>query len=80
VNRRDVISLLRGAAAWPLTVPGRNLIAAGFAAILALTARDIAAQNFPTRPVTFIVPWPAGGTTDVALRAIYRIRANMPMR
>jgi tripartite-type tricarboxylate transporter receptor subunit TctC len=28
------------------------------------------AQNFPTRPVTFIVPWPAGGTTDVALRAL----------
>ena len=23
------------------------------------------AQNFPTRPVTLIVPWPAGGTTDV---------------
>jgi tripartite-type tricarboxylate transporter receptor subunit TctC len=28
------------------------------------------AQNFPARPVTFVVPWPAGGTTDVALRAL----------
>ncbi len=28
------------------------------------------AQNFPTRPVTLIVPWPAGGTTDVGLRAL----------
>jgi len=28
------------------------------------------AQNFPTRPVTFIVPWPPGGTTDVLLRAL----------
>jgi tripartite-type tricarboxylate transporter receptor subunit TctC len=28
------------------------------------------AQNFPTRPVTLIVPWPAGGTTDVSLRAL----------
>jgi len=29
-----------------------------------------AAQNFPTRPVTLIVPWPAGGTTDVVMRAL----------
>ena len=28
------------------------------------------AQSFPTRPVTLIVPWPAGGTTDVGLRAL----------
>jgi tripartite-type tricarboxylate transporter receptor subunit TctC len=27
-------------------------------------------QNFPTRPVTLIVPWPAGGTTDVGMRAL----------
>lgn len=28
------------------------------------------AQSFPVRPVTLIVPWPAGGPTDVAMRAI----------
>ena len=28
------------------------------------------AQEFPTRPMTLIVPWPAGGTTDVAMRAL----------
>src|SRR5690242_5077240 len=28
------------------------------------------AQNFPSRPVTLIVPWPAGGTTDIVLRAL----------
>lgn len=28
------------------------------------------AQSFPIRPVTLIVPWPAGGPTDVAMRAI----------
>ena len=22
-------------------------------------------QDFPVRPVTLIVPWPAGGTTDI---------------
>ena len=28
------------------------------------------AQNFPERPVTLICPWPAGGGTDVAMRAL----------
>jgi tripartite-type tricarboxylate transporter receptor subunit TctC len=28
------------------------------------------AQTFPSRPVTLIVPWPAGGTTDVVMRAL----------
>ena len=28
------------------------------------------AQDFPTRPVSLVVPWPAGGTTDVAMRAL----------
>ena len=28
------------------------------------------AQNFPSRPVTLIVPWPAGGATDIGMRAL----------
>jgi tripartite-type tricarboxylate transporter receptor subunit TctC len=28
------------------------------------------AQNYPSRPVTFIVPWPPGGSTDLAMRAL----------
>jgi tripartite-type tricarboxylate transporter receptor subunit TctC len=28
------------------------------------------AQDFPVRPVTLVVPWPAGGPTDVAVRAV----------
>jgi tripartite-type tricarboxylate transporter receptor subunit TctC len=28
------------------------------------------AQDFPNRPVTLIVPWPAGGPTDLAMRAL----------
>jgi tripartite-type tricarboxylate transporter receptor subunit TctC len=28
------------------------------------------AQDFPARPVTLIVPWPAGGSTDLAMRAL----------
>ena len=28
------------------------------------------AQDYPTKPVTLIIPWPAGGATDIAMRAI----------
>ncbi|RYE49934.1 MAG: tripartite tricarboxylate transporter substrate binding protein, partial [Hyphomicrobiales bacterium] len=28
------------------------------------------AQEFPIKPVTLIVPWPAGGSTDLSMRAI----------
>jgi tripartite-type tricarboxylate transporter receptor subunit TctC len=28
------------------------------------------AQDYPTKPITLIVPWPAGGSTDIAMRAI----------
>ncbi len=50
----------------------RIVAAAVLAAGLALTAGfgTAHAQNFPSRPVTLIVPWPAGGTTDVAMRSL----------
>jgi len=38
----------------------------GAAAVLALPAR---AQAFPAKPVRIIVPWPAGGATDLASRS-----------
>jgi tripartite-type tricarboxylate transporter receptor subunit TctC len=40
------------------------------AVALPTISRLARAQDYPTRPVTLIVPWPAGGTTDVALRAL----------
>ena len=50
----------------------RNAIASILAAGLALAAWSgtADAQSFPARPVTLIVPWPAGGTTDVGMRAL----------
>src|SRR5881227_489803 len=42
------------------------ILAGGFVAWI--SAAD--AQSFPVRPVTLIVPWPAGGTTDVGMRAL----------
>ncbi len=50
----------------------QNIVGAVLAAGLALISwvGVAQAQNFPARPVTLIVPWPAGGTTDVRLRAL----------
>jgi tripartite-type tricarboxylate transporter receptor subunit TctC len=28
------------------------------------------AQAYPTKPITLVVPWPAGGSTDIAMRTI----------
>ncbi|HKS60924.1 MAG TPA: tripartite tricarboxylate transporter substrate binding protein [Xanthobacteraceae bacterium] len=39
------------------------------AAVIAF-ATAAQAQQFPTRPVTLIVPWPAGGSTDIGMRAL----------
>lgn len=41
---------------------------AGVAALLISAAAS--AQDFPSRPVTLIVPFAAGGTTDIGLRAL----------
>jgi tripartite-type tricarboxylate transporter receptor subunit TctC len=60
----------------PLGVNASNLprrqflrLAAG-AASLPAVSRDASAQSYPSRPVTMIVPAPAGGATDVVGRVI----------
>ena len=45
----------------------RRLFAAG---LLLISASATHAQDFPLRPMTLIVPFAAGGTTDVGLRAL----------
>jgi tripartite-type tricarboxylate transporter receptor subunit TctC len=42
------------------------LLACALAAVAGLAQ----AQQFPTRAVTLIVPWPAGGSTDIGMRAL----------
>ena len=45
----------------------RSLLAAGAATVFAPTILR-AQEKFPARPVTFVVPFPAGGTTDLLAR------------
>ncbi|RYF62586.1 MAG: tripartite tricarboxylate transporter substrate binding protein, partial [Comamonadaceae bacterium] len=54
-TRRSIVATLAGAAA-SLAVLG--------------TALPAAAQGYPSRPVTLIVPWGAGGGTDATARII----------
>ena len=39
-------------------------------ALLLCDAQVTHAQEFPSGPVVLIVPWPAGGTTDIGMRAL----------
>lgn len=41
-----------------------------FAAALLAVACATHAQKFPEKPITLIVPWPAGGSTDLSMRAL----------
>jgi tripartite-type tricarboxylate transporter receptor subunit TctC len=46
------------------------MVAAFAACALAVTASIAAADDFPNRPITFVVPFPPGGGIDVILRAM----------
>ena len=41
----------------------------GAALLLALAAGATSAQQFPAKPITLICPWPAGGSSDLVMRA-----------
>jgi tripartite-type tricarboxylate transporter receptor subunit TctC len=38
--------------------------------IVFLGTTATAEEKYPSRPITFIIPWPAGGTADASMRAI----------
>jgi tripartite-type tricarboxylate transporter receptor subunit TctC len=57
----------------------RRLLAASTAgaAGLLLPAWARAADEYPSRPINFICPWPAGGTADASMRAICQVAARV---
>jgi tripartite-type tricarboxylate transporter receptor subunit TctC len=54
----------------------RSVIKAGAAALLVPTATR-GDEQFPSRPINFICPWPAGGTADQSMRAICAVAARV---
>ncbi len=46
------------------------LLSAALGLTLGTAQAQAQSQDFPTRPVTLIVPYAAGGTTDIGLRAL----------
>jgi tripartite-type tricarboxylate transporter receptor subunit TctC len=48
-------------------------IAVGFVTLFVAETR---AQDFPTKPINLIVPWVAGGSTDVVMRAVAEVAAK----
>jgi tripartite-type tricarboxylate transporter receptor subunit TctC len=45
-------------------------------AVALLVAAGAQAQQFPAKPMTLIVPWPAGGSTDIYFRKLGEITAR----
>jgi len=52
----------------------KKLVALAALALLPFAAHP---QNYPTRPITLIVPWPAGGSTDTHLRKLGDIASKI---
>ncbi len=56
----------------------RQFLATSGAALASLAAPALVrAQSFPSRPIRYICPWPAGGSTDAVIRALALSASNI---
>jgi tripartite-type tricarboxylate transporter receptor subunit TctC len=53
-----------------------RLVALIMPGLLAVAPAAAWAQAYPAKPVTMVVPWPAGGSTDIVMRAISEAAAK----
>lgn len=60
----------------PVHFTRRTLVAAVAAATVLLVTPHASAQTFPTRPITLVVPFAAGGGTDSIARDLAKIMAD----
>lgn len=62
----------------PIDFSRRNLLVGAAAVGAATLLRPLSAfaQGYPERPITFICPWPAGGTADQSMRALCQVAAR----
>jgi tripartite-type tricarboxylate transporter receptor subunit TctC len=56
-----------------MNLPRRSLLAASLAVPCGAQAQ---AQSWPTRPIRFVVPYAAGGPSDVMARAVQNVIAG----
>lgn len=59
----------------PSTSPSRRQLLLGGLAFT-LVAPMAQAQSFPAKPITFIVPWPAGSTSDSVMRTLAQVASQ----
>lgn len=53
-----------------INIKRRTLLKATASTALLATGPYSYAQEYPSRPITLLVPWPAGGSTDISLRIL----------
>jgi tripartite-type tricarboxylate transporter receptor subunit TctC len=54
----------------------RHLVASALVALSLFAPAAALAQAYPAKPITMVVPWPAGGSTDVVMRTICEAAAK----
>ncbi len=55
---------------------GRNFFVSTFLALSVFAPAAVHAQAYPEKPVTMVVPWPAGGSTDIVMRTVSEAAAK----
>lgn len=63
-----------------MTIPRtrrRDFVLGAFGATALAGTGSLWAQSYPERPITFICPWPAGGTADQSMRALCTVASRV---